>query len=120
MEESFPLQFNSPKGKESWLALKDKLISDLNDIIEPGDETKLRIERANERIAGLIEPKDFRENVELKYDKDFEKNCIVLAQYSPEPIENVSVRRYFTLLEHYNNLNNGRKADKLQRLSRSK
>ena len=42
---------------------------------------------------------------ELKFDKDFEKNCIILNGYSNEPIEKVTVRRYFTLLEHYNETN---------------
>ena len=39
---------------------------------------------------------------ELRYDKDFEKNCIILAHLSNEPVEKASVRRYFTLLEYYN------------------
>lgn len=39
---------------------------------------------------------------ELKYDKDFEKNCIILSSFINEPVEKISVRKYFALIEHYN------------------
>jgi len=51
---------------------------------------------------------------ELKYDKDFEKNCIILNQFSSEPVERATVRKYFTLLEHYNDsIKHGRAKNKI-------
>ena len=40
---------------------------------------------------------------ELVYDKNFEENCIVLAQYSSKPVKDCTVREYFTLIQHANN-----------------
>lgn len=36
---------------------------------------------------------------ELKYDKDFELNCIALAPHMNEPIKNLSTKQYFTLIK---------------------
>lgn len=43
-------------------------------------------------------------NEELRYDKSFEKNCVILGQYYNKPVKECTTREYFTLLEYYNNL----------------
>ena len=37
---------------------------------------------------------------ELKYDKDFEMNCIMLAPYANQPIKQCTVKEYFALMKH--------------------
>ena len=44
-------------------------------------------------------------NEELKYDKDFEKNCISLSGHINQPVKTLSVREYFTLLQEVNDKN---------------
>ncbi len=39
---------------------------------------------------------------ELKYDKDFETYCIVLAPHSNQPVKNCTVREYFALIKYAN------------------
>jgi len=64
----------------------------------------------------MIKPKNFygRENYELRYDKSFEKNCIILASYSNKDVKKCTTKEYFALLEHHN------KQIKSQRREKSK
>jgi len=52
----------------------------------------------------MVKPKNFagKENEELRYDKSFEKNCVVLGQYYNKPVKECTTREYFTLLDYYN------------------
>ena len=36
---------------------------------------------------------------ELKYDKDFEMNCIYLAPHANQPIKSLSTKEYFALMK---------------------
>lgn len=57
-------------------------------------------------FASMIKPKNFvgTNNEELRYDKSFEKNCVLLGQYYNKPVKECTTREYFTLLEYYNQL----------------
>jgi len=46
-----------------------------------------------------------KESEELKYDKNFEQNCIVMAQHSNKPIKDLTVKEYFALIQHVNDKN---------------
>jgi len=46
---------------------------------------------------------------ELKYDNDFEQNCIVLAPYMNEPIKSLSTKQYFNLLKFVRDKNKRQK-----------
>ena len=54
----------------------------------------------------MIKPKNFigAGNEELRYDKSFEKNCVILGQYYNKPVKECTTREYFTLLDYYNNM----------------
>ena len=60
-------------------------------------------ERIDASIARTMRVKNFmgRENEELKYDKDFEMNCIVLGKYSNKPVKQCTVKEYFSLIKYY-------------------
>ena len=49
------------------------------------------------------------DNDELKYDKDFEMNCIVLAPYMNQPIKDITTKQYFALLRFVNDKNKTQK-----------
>ena len=46
---------------------------------------------------------------EMKYDKDFELNCITLAPYMNEPIKSITTKQYFTLLKFVDDKNRKQK-----------
>lgn len=81
--------------------------------MHPNKETQEALEEADKKIINMIKVSDMAQQ-ELKYDKDFEKNCIILNQFSSEPVERATVRKYFTLLEHYNDsIKHGRAKNKI-------
>ena len=47
--------------------------------------------------------KDFmgKRNEELKYDSDFEMNCIVLGKHSNRPVKESSTKEYFSLIKYF-------------------
>lgn len=62
----------------------------------------------------LIQPKSFsgKENSELKYDIDFEENCIILSALANKPVKELTTKEYFALLKHHNDkVTNGRKSN---------
>jgi len=42
---------------------------------------------------------------ELKYDRDFEMNCIVLGKMSNKPVKECTVKEYFSLIRYFNKQN---------------
>lgn len=95
--------FSNSGSIRVYIALKNKLIKQLKTIIEPGEKADRELENANITIQRMVQVGDLGER-ELKYDKDFDKNCIVLSSYANEPVDKVSIRRYFTMIEHYNEI----------------
>jgi hypothetical protein len=72
------------------------------------------INAADRYFAMLIQPKSFsgKNNAELKYDKDFEKNCILLSSMANKPVKELTTKEYFALIQYYNDsLRHGRKPD---------
>jgi hypothetical protein len=92
------------------------LLREIDNVLAPTKETQEALDRVTARIVSMIKKTDLVAE-ELKYDKDFEKNCIILSSFINEPVEKISVRKYFTLIEHYNDLNkkHGRAKDKVRR-----
>ena len=114
MEHYFPAQFKTPSSLRGWINYKERLLKELDVLLDPTDENKKALEDVNQRLINMIKTSNLADD-ELRYDKDFEKNCIVLSKFSNEPVERVSVRRYFTLLEHFNDLNkHGRAKNKVR------
>ncbi len=46
---------------------------------------------------------------ELKYDKDFEMNCILLSQHTNQNVRTVSVKTYFSLIKYADSQNKRKK-----------
>ena len=42
---------------------------------------------------------------ELKYDKDFELNCILLASHVNQPVKSLTAKEYFELLKYVTDQN---------------
>ena len=58
-------------------------------------------------IASTMRVKNFMgdRNEEIKYDSDFEMNCIVLGKHSNRPVKDSSTKEYFSLIKYCNKQN---------------
>jgi len=73
----------------------------LTGIIEGRDYTEEN-DKIDRSVARTIRVKNFygRESDELKYNKDFELNCIVLGKHSNKPVKECTVKEYFSLIKY--------------------
>lgn len=59
-------------------------------------------------IAAMIKPKEFDEykNFEIAYETNFERTCIILTKHSTQNIKQLTVKEFFALVDHVNELKN--------------
>jgi len=96
----------NPLSQSHWRQQKQKLINTLQGIIDnvSYEEENRQIDHT---IAKTIKIRDFTgNNEELKYDKDFEMNCIVLGKHSVKPVKDCTTKEYFSLIKYFDK--NGR------------
>jgi hypothetical protein len=111
LELFFPDIFHNVLSTAFWAKLKEKALKQCNAILTGVDMTD-EINDADRYFATLIRPKSFsgKENEELRYDKYFEKNCIILSSLTNKPVKEMSTKEYFALVQYYNN-KDGRKSN---------
>ena len=96
-----------------WTKQKEKTIKQLQSLLD--GKINKEVDSINSYFASMIRPKNFigTNNEELRYDKSFEKNCVILGQYYNKPVKDSTTREYFTLLDYYNTmLKEQRRAEK--------
>lgn len=93
-------------SQSHWRQQKQRVINQLKAIIEGVDYSE-EIEKIDAITRKNTKIKNFygAQSEELKYDKDFEQNCIILGQYSVKPVKECTVREYFSLLQYVNDKN---------------
>lgn len=98
----FPAQFTNPLSQSYWRQQKERLVKQLTAIID-GEDYSEDIGRIDANMRRNMRVKSFmgNDNEELKYEKDFEMNCIVLAVYSNKPVKECTVMEYFTLMKYH-------------------
>lgn len=101
LETYFPGDFVNPKEKEAYDKLKNRTLLVLDSIINNTDNTK-QIESIDTMMLNMHAPKVFigSESVEVKYDKQFESTCLLIAQKT-----NMDARK-MTVLQFYNAVDN--------------
>ena len=101
LEIYFPSDFVSPKEKEAYDKLKNRTLLILDSIINGSDNTE-QIELIDMMMLNMHTPKVFigSESVEVKYDKQFESTCLLIAQKT-----NMDARK-MTVLQFYNAIDN--------------
>ena len=101
LETYFPGDFVNPKEKEAYDKLKNRTLLVLDSIINNTDNTK-QIESIDTMMINMHAPKVFigSESVEVKYDKQFESTCLLIAQKT-----NMDARK-MTVLQFYNAIDN--------------
>ena len=108
LEMYFPDIFHNVLSTAFWTKMKEKAIKQC-DAILTGIEVDLTA--ADRYFSSLFVPRSFSEGKEeLRYDKSFEKNCIMLTSLSNQPVKKMSTKEYFALITYYNDsLKHGRK-----------
>ena len=101
LETYFPGDFVNPKKKEAYDKLKNRTLLVLDSIINDTDNTE-QIELIDTMMLNMHTPKVFigSESVEVKYDKQFESTCLLIAQKT-----NMDARK-MTVLQFYNAIDN--------------
>ena len=101
LEIYFPGDFVNPKEKEAYDKLKNRTLLVLDSIINDTDNTE-QIELIDIMMLNMHTPKTYigSESVEVKYDKQFESTCLLIAQKT-----NMDARK-MTVLQFYNAIDN--------------
>lgn len=101
LETYFPGDFVNPKEKEAYDKLKNRTLLVLDSIINDTDNTE-QIELIDTLMLNMHTPKVFigSESIEVKYNKQFESTCLLIAQKT-----NMDARK-MTVLQFYNAIDN--------------
>jgi hypothetical protein len=102
LEVCFPTTFKNGLNTAFWQTMKKRVLKELDGLM--GVDVSKELREIDRYMAQFIEPKEFigETSYELKYDSDFEKNCIILSEYVNKPVKNLTTKEYFTLLNYHN------------------
>lgn len=101
LEIYFPGDFVNPKEKEAYDKLKARTLLVLDSVINDTDNSE-QIDAIDMVMLNMHTPKTYTgsESVEVKYDKQFESTCLLIAQKT-----NMDARK-MTVLQFYNAIDN--------------
>lgn len=101
LEIYFPGDFVNPKEKEAYDKLKARTLLVLDSVINDTDNSE-QIDAIDMIMLNMHTPKTYMgsESVEVKYDKQFESTCLLIAQKT-----NMDARK-MTVLQFYNAIDN--------------
>lgn len=92
--------FDNPKEKEAYDRLKNRAILVLEGIVADKDNTK-EINEIDDYLFSLYKPQSFlgSESVEVKYDKQFESSCTLIAQKTGLDAKSMTVLQFYSNLD---------------------
>lgn len=101
LELYFPNEFVNPKEKEAYDKLRSRTLLVLEEIVKDTDNSD-KIDVIDEDLFSSYAPKVFcgSKSVEIKYDKQFESACLLIAQET-----NMDAKK-MTVLQFYNAIDN--------------
>lgn len=101
LEIYFPGDFVSPKEKEVYDKLKNRTFLVLESIINSVDNKK-QIELIDNTLLNANMPKVFMgsESVEVKYDKQFESTCLLIAQKTSMDARKMTVLQFYNAVDN--------------------
>lgn len=93
--------FDDEADKEFYDILKSRTLEVLRGIAE-GNPDEDKIDRLTRELMQHIKPKVFhgKDNAEVRYDKNFEKVCITLSEYTNANVKLLTVSEFFSLYEY--------------------
>lgn len=101
LETYFPGDFISPKEKEAYDKLKSRTLLVLDSIVNGTDNSE-HIQAIDAIMFGMHDPKPFtgNESVEVKYDKQFESACLLIAQKTSLDAKKMTVLQFYNAIDN--------------------
>jgi hypothetical protein len=101
LETYFPGDFVNPKEKEAYDKLKNRTLLVLDTIINDNDNTE-QIELIDTMMLNMHTPKAFigSDSVEVKYDKQFESTCLLIAQKTSMDAKKMTVLQFYNAIDN--------------------
>lgn len=101
LEIYFPGDFVNSKEKEAYDKLKNRTLLVLDSIINSTDNTE-QIESIDAAMLNMHVPKAFigSESVEVKYDKQFESMCLLIAQKTSMDAKKMTVLQFYNAIDN--------------------
>lgn len=101
LETYFPGDFVNPKEKEAYDRLKNRTLLVLDAIINNTDNSE-QIEAIDMIMLSMHTPKSFvgSESVEVKYDKQFESTCLLIAQKTSMDARKMTVLQFYNAVDN--------------------
>lgn len=101
LETYFPGDFVNPKEKEAYDKLKNRTLLVLDGIINNADNSE-QIDIIDMMLLSMHTPKAFigSESVEVKYDKQFESTCLLIAQKTNMDAKKMTVLQFYNAIEN--------------------
>ena len=101
LETYFPGDFVNPKEKEAYDKLKNRTLLVLDSIINDTDNTE-QIELIDTMMLNMHTPKVFigSESIEVKYDKQFESTCLLIAQKTSMDARKMTVLQFYNAIDN--------------------
>lgn len=103
----FPKIFDDATVKDYYDRLRKRTLLVLQGIVEGIGGVQGDIDRLTDDLLVWSRPAEFegRENAEVRYDKQFEKICVVMAQNLHTDPKRYTVQEYFSAYEYIMDLN---------------
>lgn len=101
LETYFPGDFVSSKEKDVYDKIKNRTLLALDSIINGTDNTE-QIEDIDIMLINMHNPKLFigSESVEIKYDKQFESTCLLIAQKTSMDAKKMTVLQFYNAIDN--------------------
>ncbi len=93
--------FDDEADKEFFDVLKARTLEVLKGIAD-GNPDEGKIEQLTRELMQHIKPKVFhgKDNAEVRYDKNFERLCITLSEYTNANVKALTVSEFYSLYEY--------------------
>ena len=101
LEIYFPGDFVNPKEKDAYDKLKQRTLLVLDSMINDTDNSE-QIETIDMIMLNMHSPKSYigSESVEIKYDKQFESTCLLIAQKTSMDARKMTVLQFYNAIDN--------------------
>ena len=101
LEMYFPGDFVNPKEKDAYDKLKQRTLLVLDSMINDTDNSE-QIETIDMIMLSMHSPKSYigSESVEIKYDKQFESTCLLIAQKTSMDAKKMTVLQFYNAVDN--------------------
>lgn len=93
--------FNDESDREYYDLLKERTNAILKGIRD-GEDNAETVQRLTERVLLHVKPKAFqgKDSAEIRFEKNFEKLCLRLSEYTNQNVKSLTVMAFYNLYEY--------------------